>query len=90
MYPLHGSAGKILGSADLSETLQDRGWAESVEERTPGLSSVSAPVLRNGAVVGAVCLAVPVARIQQSPGQDYGEQVIRAAQNIGRILTMQR
>lgn len=90
VYPLHGSAGKILGSADLSETLQDRGWAESVEERTPGLSSVSAPVLRNGAVVGAVCLAVPVARIQQSPGQDYGEQVIRAAQNIGRILTMQR
>lgn len=86
VYPLHGSAGKILASGNLSETLGDRGWVESVEERTPGLSSVSAPVVRHGSVVGAVCLAVPVVRLAKSPGQDYGQLVIRTAEQISEAL----
>ena len=86
MYPLHGSAGKVLASENLAETLGDRGWVESVEERTPGLSSVSAPVMRHGAVIAAVCLAVPMARIDKSPGQDHGAAVVRTAQSIAEAL----
>lgn len=86
VYALHGSAGKILRSTNLEETLAGRGWVESVEERTPGLSSVSAPVIRHGAVFGAVCLAIPVARLNDSPGQDYGQRVIRAATSIAEAL----
>lgn len=86
IYPLLGSAGKVLASESLTATLDGKGWVEAVEERTPGLSSVSAPVMRNGAVVAAVCLAMPVARIKASPGQDYGEYVVRAANNIAESL----
>lgn len=86
VYGLNGSAGKILTSQDLSATLGDNGWVESVEERTPGLSSVSAPVHRGGTVIGAVCLAVPVVRLKKSPGQDYGRLVIQTAERIGAAL----
>lgn len=86
IFPLHGSAGKVLGSDNIDELVKDRGWAESIEERTPGLSSVSAPVMRHGAVVAAVCLAVPVARLSASPGQDYGQAVVRTARLISEAL----
>lgn len=86
LYPLYGSAGKVLASENLAETLNAHGWVESVEERTPGLSSVSAPVMRHGAVIAAVCLAIPVARLKESPGQDHGKAVVRTAQNIADAI----
>lgn len=86
VYGLNGSAGKILTSSDLDVTLGAQGWVESVEERTPGLSSVSAPVLRGGAVIGAVCLAIPVVRLKRSPGEDHGQLVIQTAERIGKAL----
>lgn len=86
LYPLHGSAGKILASEDLSQTLEEQDWVESIEERTPGLSSVSAPIVRRGTVIAAVCLAVPVARIHKSPGQDYGDLVVQVANDISEAF----
>ena len=86
IYPLHGSAGKVLASENLSETLGEEGWVESIEERTTGLSSVSAPVMRYGEVIAVVCLAIPVARLNKTPGQDYGELVVQTAGKIAEAL----
>jgi DNA-binding IclR family transcriptional regulator len=86
VYPLVGSAGRILASENVAETVGEAGWIESIEERTPGLSSVSAPVMRHGTVVAAVCLAMPVARVKASPGQDYGHLVVAVADDIAAAL----
>lgn len=86
LYPLVGSAGKILASDNMADVVGNRGWVESVEERTPGLASVSAPVVRHDSVVAAVCLAMPVARLKNSPGQDYGQIVVETALEIAASL----
>ena len=76
LLPLErGSAGKVLMG------MTDRpGWAESVEEREPGVASVSAPVTdADGHVVAAVSVSGPVERLSRRPGQRFGAQVVRAA-----------
>jgi DNA-binding IclR family transcriptional regulator len=78
-----GSAGKVLRGED--ESL-DRGWAESVEEREPGVASVSAPVIVDGAVVAAVSVSGPVERTSRQPGQKYAAAVIEAALAVGRAM----
>ncbi len=72
-----GSAGKVL-SADV--TVARRGWAESVEEREPGVASVSAPVRdQHGDVVAAVSVSGPVGRTTRQPGRRYASIVVAAA-----------
>ncbi|MFZ3561067.1 MULTISPECIES: IclR family transcriptional regulator [unclassified Streptomyces] len=62
-------------------------WYESVSRRTPGLCSVSAPVLLHGEAVAAVCLAAPIARVGDvGPGRLYGPRVVAAATRIERAL----
>lgn len=82
-----GSSGRILAKdpAALDE-LHDTGWVESVGQRTPGLGSVSAPVAVDGETVAAVCLALPLSRVEVSPGRDYGTAVVRAAEDVSRRL----
>lgn len=82
-----GSSGRLLAADDdaLGE-LAAVGWIESVGTRTPGLGSVSAPVQTDEGIVAAVCLAMPLARVVASPGQDHGDEVIQAAQRIARTL----
>jgi DNA-binding IclR family transcriptional regulator len=80
-----GSAGRILHGTAAG----DRGWVESVEEREPGVTSVSAPVRDHrpgggGATVAAVSVSGPVERTTRAPGARYGALVVAAAGAIER------
>jgi DNA-binding IclR family transcriptional regulator len=75
-----GSAGRVLSGGDPGR----RGWIESVEEREPGVASVSAPVRdAHGDVVAAVSVSGPVQRTTRAPGRRYGDAVTRAARSLG-------
>jgi DNA-binding IclR family transcriptional regulator len=78
-----GSAGRVL-----SGSLGRDGWVASVEEREPGVASVSAPVHDGaGAVVGAVSLSGPVERLTRHPGARFGAAVVAAAADLETRLT---
>ncbi|MEO8264065.1 MAG: IclR family transcriptional regulator [Ilumatobacteraceae bacterium] len=75
LLPLdRGSAGRVLQGDDL---------AESVEEREPGVASVSAAVRdRGGRVIAALSLSGPVERLTREPGLRFGRQVADAAREV--------
>jgi DNA-binding IclR family transcriptional regulator len=51
---------------------QERGYAMSLGERTPGLGSLSAPVLdHNGHILAAVSLAIPELRVNDQKHREY-------------------
>jgi DNA-binding IclR family transcriptional regulator len=81
LHPLAaGSAGKVLAGPRLA-------LAESVEEREPGVASVSAAVLdRSGSVVAGVSLSGPVERMTRSPLERFGTDVRAAAAEIADRL----
>ena len=79
-----GSAARVLGDAD--EATRRRGWAQSVEEREPGVASVSAPVMVDGEVIAAVSVSGPLPRTTRQPGRRYAEAVVEAARAIERAL----
>lgn len=72
LLPLdRGSAGRVLQGDDI---------AESVEEREPGVASVSAAVKnRRGAVIAALSISGPVERLSRQPRELFGRQVVEAA-----------
>jgi DNA-binding IclR family transcriptional regulator len=74
-----GSAGAVLGDRP---DMTRQGWVESVEEREKGVTSVSAPVRRDGRVVAAVSVSGPVDRTTRSPGKRYSEAVVAAARRV--------
>ena len=78
-----GSAAKALAGDPARLT---RGWAQSVEEREPGVASVSAPVRLDGRVVAAVSVSGPIERTTRQPGRRYGPAVVEAARSIERAL----
>jgi len=79
-----GSAGRALRP---DRSVLRRGWAESVEERQPGVASVSAPVLGEaGEVRAAVGVSGPVERTSRTPGRRYGAAVVRAARAVEGAL----
>jgi DNA-binding IclR family transcriptional regulator len=83
-----GSSGRLLTADDSAMTeLATTGWVESLGVRTPGLGSISAPVRSDEGIIAAVCLAMPMARVRASPGKDYGELAIVAAQRISEAMT---
>jgi len=75
LLPLdRGSAGRVLQGDDL---------AESVEEREPGVASVSAAVRdHRGRVIAAVSLSGPVERLTRQPGERFGRLVADAAEAV--------
>src|SRR3954470_15913690 len=79
LLPLdRGSAGRVLQGDDL---------AESVEEREPGVASVSAAVRdRRGRVTAAVSLSGPVERLTRRPGERFGRLVADAADALTAAL----
>jgi len=71
-----GSGGRLLDG----ESAGEHGWTESVEDRAPGVASVSAPVRdRHGAVVAAISVSGPIDRIGREPGDRHGARVVAAA-----------
>jgi DNA-binding IclR family transcriptional regulator len=73
-----GSAGRVLGGV-----VGSAGWTESVEEREPGVASVSAPVRDpSGAIVAAVSVSGPVERLTREPGARFGAAVDAAARTL--------
>jgi DNA-binding IclR family transcriptional regulator len=90
-----GSGGKVLlawspdGAATLPAAelaaVRGRGWAASVAEREPGVASVSAPVLREDALLAAVCVSGPVSRLGQAPGRKLSSLVVAAAGELSRL-----
>ncbi|MGD6979953.1 MULTISPECIES: IclR family transcriptional regulator [Citricoccus] len=82
-----GSAGRLLAAEDEAlASVRERGWVESVGMRTPGLGSVSAPVTVRGELLGAVCVAVPLARVVGSPGEDFGPLTVEAAEHLAEVM----
>ncbi len=82
LLPLRvGSAGRVLRGE-----LGPGGWLASVEEREPGVASVSAPVLDGDRVLGAVSVSGPVERLTRAPGARFGEQVVAAAEAIAAAM----
>jgi DNA-binding IclR family transcriptional regulator len=79
LLPLdRGSAGRVLQGDDI---------ADSVEEREPGVASVSAAVRdRRGTVVAAVSLSGPVERLSREPRRKFGRQVADAAAEVAAAL----
>jgi DNA-binding IclR family transcriptional regulator len=78
-----GSSIALRDGGSAAAALQGRigpeGWVESISQRTVGLASVSAPVHVHGEPVAAVCVIVPVPRMNTSPGQMFGSRVVAAA-----------
>ena len=62
------------------------GWAETHSTRTPGLGSVSAPIILRGEPVAAVSVIAPLLRMTKSPGESFGKQVLVAAAEIANRL----
>ena len=77
-----GSAGRILSGESGAD-----GWVQSVEEREPGVASVSAPVLDpGGEVVAAVSISGPLGRLTREPGRRFGADVTAAAARVSAAL----
>lgn len=82
-----GSAGGILLGAAGGGGDEPEGWVESVEQRAPGVASVSAPVRDPaGQVVAAVGISGPTERLGPSPGARHGPAVVTAARRIGAAI----
>lgn len=83
----NGSSGRLLSrDPEALESVAEHGWVESVGRRTPGLGSVSAPILLRDQMIATLCLAMPLSRVEVSPGRDYGDAIVRAARLIGEEL----
>ena len=67
--------------------VRTRGWAASVAEREPGVASVSAPVMREGVLLGALCVSGPVSRLGQSPGRKLSAPVVAAAEELSHLAS---
>lgn len=82
-----GSAGKLLSG---DPAALQRGWAESVAERAPGVASVSAPVHdASERVIAAISVSGPIDRTSTKPGKKYAPAVRRAAADIeSRLAAM--
>ncbi|PIE34240.1 MAG: IclR family transcriptional regulator [Ilumatobacter coccineus] len=83
VFPLEvGSAGRVL----VGEVGQ-LGWVASVEEREPGVASVSAPVrAADGAIIAALSVSGPVERMTRHPGAEFGASVVVAADEIAETV----
>jgi YD repeat-containing protein len=101
LLPLdRGSAGRVLlGTASPTESSPNRrdtesstnrrvrAWTASVEEREPGVASVSAPVYGpDGRIVAAVSVSGPVERLSRDPGGRFGAATVAAGQAVTEAI----
>src|SRR5690606_6956729 len=80
-----GSASLALLGEERQPASAGPGWVESMSHRTVGLGSVSAPVIIDGEIVAAICVAAPLPRIPVSPGHAWGSMVSEAAESLSRL-----
>lgn len=86
LLPLGSARHLLAGDDEAWEQIAEHGWFESIGGRTPGVGSVSAPVHLGRELIGAVCLVLPLARVEKTPGQDFGAQTVRAADRLSHAL----
>lgn len=68
-------------------TVQERGWAGSSSERTPGIRSVAAPIFdHTGAVIGSLGTSVPQVRMSNERAQELGERSRDTARKVSVAL----
>ncbi|TPF97792.1 IclR family transcriptional regulator [Bifidobacterium sp. UTCIF-39] len=68
-------------------TVRKRGWAESVNEREPGVASVSAPIRNaSGQVIAAISISGPTNRMGTTPGQHFAPLVMAAGKYLSDAL----
>jgi len=98
LLPLEaGSGGKVLlawsedserfpavPAAELA-IIRRRGWAASVAERESGVASVSAPVLRDGRLLGAICVSGPASRLGQAACRRLAPAVTASAADLAAM-----
>lgn len=81
-----GSAGRVLAGDPGDRTDGGRaggGWIQTVEEREPGVASVSAPILdASGQVAAAISVSGPIDRLGRAPGRRWGQAVVVAARRV--------
>lgn len=66
--------------------VRERGYAESREEWTPGLSVVAAPVRHSNRLVAAVAIAVPSQRYSELGSEMIAERTCAAARRVAARL----
>jgi DNA-binding IclR family transcriptional regulator len=77
-----GSAGRVLQGQ-----VGPHGWVQTVEEREPGVASVSAPVRLGEEVLAAISVSGPIDRLGRTPGRTHGGAVIAAATAVADAIT---
>lgn len=77
---------------DELETIRQQGYAASLGERTPGLGSLSAPIVNHrGIVIAALSLAIPEIRFKDEEHLDFClEELVLAAKDLSRIAGSQQ
>ena len=81
-----GSAGRVLATRRVTPNAAQT-WVESIEEREPGVASVSAAVVDSaGSVIAAVSVSGPIERLSRQPGERFGPAVVRAAAAMSRAV----
>lgn len=86
-----GSGGRVLSGGqarpDDAGRATEAHLVQTVEEREPGVASVSAPVLSSdGTVIAAVSVSGPVARVGHEPTQRFGRQLLECANSLAAVL----
>ncbi|MBI2710329.1 MAG: IclR family transcriptional regulator [Actinobacteria bacterium] len=77
-----GSAGRLLAGQEVAAA---RPWVASVEERAPGVASVSAPVDVGGERV-VLSVSGPIDRTTRRPGPRYGPALVEAAARLSATV----
>lgn len=81
-----GLQGASFNASQLA-VIRRRGWAQSIGEREPGVTSVSAPVRGSDThVLAAICVSGPVDRMGRQPGRVYGPAVVAAAHRLSEFI----
>ena len=83
----NGSSGRLLShDPEALESVAEHGWVESVGRRTPGLGSVSAPIVLRDQMIATLCLAMPLSPGRGVPGQGLREDGCTRGTAIGTEL----
>lgn len=86
-----GSAGALLaGSPEAMESIAAFGWYQSEGRRVAGVGSVSAPIIVDDEMVGAVCVVAPLSRLDDHIGEVYGAATVQTANKIAEQLLITR